>query len=236
MLSLFSSYTSPWRPSILYFSLLGQTKWKSFAEIVTNQTSSMPLGVPVLIYRRNIPFGFCDASFAACVLDRFPEKDYKHLPFLQEELPLFCHPTGIRLARRKYRDLETPECFSFIVKNERGDEINISALSFEEPISDAKLVQLRSWSYRRRRTCLAHRRFWECNDFTGLLDESVSMCNDQILTGFEEWMTLERKTICIISRFHYTTAFRQFLTHLHTLSTSYSEIPIERYISVSTII
>jgi hypothetical protein len=193
----------------------------------------MSLGLPVLIHRRNVPFGFCDTSFTASVLDRFPQKDYRHLTFLQEELPLFCYPTGIKLIRRKYRDLETPECFSFIVKNERGEEIHVSVLSFEEPLPKEKLDQLERWSYRRQRTCLAHRCYWECNHLSGILDDSVILNDERILTGFDEWITLERKAICVVSRYPYISAFRQFLTHLYMLSKSHSEIPIERYISVS---
>jgi len=222
-----------------FFSLLGKSKWTSFSMMESYQTSSTPLGIPVLLYRHNAPLGFCDISFAASVLDRFPDKDYKHLPFLQEELPLFCSPTGIRLLRRKYQDLATPECFGFVVKNERGDEIHVSALSFEESLTKAKIGQLQNWSWRRRRTCLSHRRYWECNNlpssnmFDDSLESNQSHRDERILIGFEEWVTVEHKTICVISRYPYVSAFRQFLTHLHTLSMSHSEIPIERYISVS---
>ena len=212
----------------------------SFRDIESHQTSSTPLGAPVILYRHNLPLGFCDTAFAASVLDRFPHKDYKHLPFLQEELPLFCYPTGIRLLRRKLRDLAKPECFGFVVKNERGDEIHVSALSFEEPLSNHKMEQLQSWSWRRRRTCLAHRRYWESNDLSSTLDDSMESnqyhAEERILTGFDEWITVEHKTICVISRYPYLSSFRQFLNHLHTLSTSHSEIPIERYVSVSEVI
>jgi hypothetical protein len=53
----------------------------------------------------------------------------------------------------------------------------------------------------------------------------------QFLTGFDDIMTFEYKTICIISRYPFWSAFRRFLSHLHILSGSSSDIPLERYIS-----
>jgi hypothetical protein len=57
------------------------------------------------------------------------------------------------------------------------------------------------------------------------------MKNDSFLIGFEEVLTFEKKTICLISRYPFWNSFRQFLTHLHILSGSSSELPLERYIS-----
>jgi hypothetical protein len=75
-----------------------------------------------------------------------------------------------------------------------------------------------------------------------LLDESVEEEEDNydhdgddesnmLLTGFDEMTTFENKTICLISRFPYWTAFRRFLSHLHSVSGSTSDLPLERYIS-----
>ena len=41
--------------------------------------------------------------------------------------------------------------------------------------------------------------------------------SDMILTGFDEMMTFELKTICLISRYPFWSAFRRFLSHLHIL-------------------
>jgi len=208
--------------------LLRKTKWETSDSIKSSlPTSSTTLGIPSLIYRKNRPLGFCDTSFFATVLDRFPDKDYKHLPFLEEELPLFSYPRGSFLKRRRYHDVPMPECYSFVVKNERGDEIHVSALAFEEPVCLEKLAQLQSWSRGRRRTCIAHRRYWDNVDVTkGLKSED---CNYH---HFDDWIVLEQKTICLISRYPFVTAFRRYLRHLHMLSCSHSKIPIERYISV----
>lgn len=52
------------------------------------------LGSPAILLKRNIPIGFGDLAFATSVLDRFPLKNYKGLPLPEEELPMFCYPTG----------------------------------------------------------------------------------------------------------------------------------------------
>ena len=48
---------------------------------------------------------------------------------------------------------------------------------------------------------------------------------------FDEMTTFENKTICLISRYPFWTAFRRFLSHLHILSGSTSDLPLERFIS-----
>lgn len=81
-------------------------------------------GVPVLLIRHNTPQGFADAPFATSVLDRFPSKNYKGLPMPEEELPMFCYPTGCRLHRAKFQDAPLAQCYGFVVKNEQGDSIH----------------------------------------------------------------------------------------------------------------
>jgi DENN domain-containing protein 4 len=43
--------------------------------------------------------------------------------------------------------------------------------------------------------------------------------------------TFENKTICLVSRYPFWSAFRKLLAHLHTLVGTYTEIPLERWIS-----
>jgi hypothetical protein len=74
------------------------------------------LGSPVVLVRKNYPIGFADAAFATRVLDRFPLKNYKGLPLPEEELPMFCYPTGCRLHRARYSDCPLPQYFGFVVK------------------------------------------------------------------------------------------------------------------------
>ena len=54
---------------------------------------------------------------------------------------------------------------------------------------------------------------------------------DVMLTGFDEMTTFENKTICLVSRYPYWTAFRRCLSHLHSVSGSSSDLPLERYVS-----
>jgi hypothetical protein len=55
--------------------------------------------------------------------------------------------------------------------------------------------------------------------------------DDSFLVGFGDMTTFENKTICLISRYPFWTAFRRFLSHLHVLSGSLSDLPLERCIS-----
>lgn len=112
------------------FSVTGKSKWtrSSFSPVVNNERSrpapALPLGTPLVLVKRNLPIGFADAAFATKVLDRFPLKNYKDLPLPEEELPMFCYPTGCRLYRARYSDAPLPQYYGFVVKNERGDSIH----------------------------------------------------------------------------------------------------------------
>ena len=65
-----------------------------------------------------------------------------------------------------------------------------------------------------------------------LPQNGVNAGNDHLLlTDFEQQTTFENKTICLISRHPFWTAFRRFLSHLHIMSGSSSDLPLERCIS-----
>ena len=78
------------------------------------QQHNVQLGYPIFLSRRNVPFGFSDAPFATTVLDRFPKKNYKGLPLPEEELPMFCYPTGCRLQRAMYQDVPIAQCYGHL--------------------------------------------------------------------------------------------------------------------------
>jgi hypothetical protein len=121
-------------------SVLRKTGWKAAADTFLssrrhklqrsekehedNSSDSKLTGMPVLLLRHNTPQGFADAPFATSVLDRFPTKNYKGLPMPEEELPMFCYPTGCRLHRAKFHDAPLAQCYGFVVKNEQGDSIH----------------------------------------------------------------------------------------------------------------
>ena len=116
-----------------------------------------------------------------------------------------------------------------------------------EPLTLSKMNQLNQISEQRKNTSLPHKLFWERNknqDFVvaNHLDggdsithhdqnQTTFLRNDQILKGFEEMTVFENKTICLVSRYPFWTAFKQFLTHLQVISGSSSKLPIERQIS-----
>jgi hypothetical protein len=112
------------------FSFIDKSKWTraSFSKTINKDSArprpAPPLGSPMILVKRNVPIGFADAAFATSVLDRFPLKNYKDLPLPEEELPMFCYPTGCRLFRVRYSDAPLPQYYGFVVKNERGDSIH----------------------------------------------------------------------------------------------------------------
>lgn len=118
------------------FNLLNKSKWSSCSQTVDNESylrgTSRPLGTPHVLVKRNMPIGFADAAFATKVLDRFPVKNYKGLPLPEEELPMFCYPTGCRLYRARFSDAPLPQYYGFVVKNERGDSIH--GMFFEQAV------------------------------------------------------------------------------------------------------
>ena len=222
------------------------------------KTVKKTLGSPAVLVKRNAPIGFADIAFATRVLDRFPLKNYKGLPLPEEELPMFCYPTGCRLHRAQFSDAPLPEYYGFVVKNERGDSIYVSCVSFFEPLTRLKIEQLSNMSEKRRRTSLAHRRYCEKRDRRKMKEKGNLYCSDDaepitaseqpgaaafpddddddesnncILTGFDTMTTFENKTICLVSRYPFWTGFRRFLSHLHILSGSSSDLPLERYVS-----
>ena len=75
--------------------------------------------------------------------------------------------------------------------------------------------------------------FIQVND-DEVFDEQTFPLEDEdnsVLTAFDQMTTFENKTICLVSRYPYWTAFRRFLSHLHSISGSSSDLPLERYIS-----
>lgn len=115
-----------------------------------------------------------------------------------------------------------------------------------EPLEKSKIKQLNEMSRKRMLTSLPHRYFCESQDFanknaTEIDDKSSLMMGfdeinkremvDDLFYGFDEMMTFEYKTICLIGRYPYWSAFRKYLSHLHILSGSSSDLPLERYIS-----
>jgi DENN (AEX-3) domain/dDENN domain/uDENN domain len=242
------------------FQILGKTDWHSVQihhslkkshRAVPSQVSHMPLpsmfGMPVLLQRKNIPFGFADAAFATRVMGRFPFENYKGLPLPEEELPMFCYPTGCRLHRAKLSDAPLPQYYGFVVKNERGDNIHVSCVSFMEPLTASKVDQLARMSEQRRRTSLPHRLFCNKRDKrrrlklpgieasssgeSSISASSTDLDSSCLLTAFEDMTTFENKTICVVSRYPYWTPFRKFLSHLHVLAGSSADLPLERWIS-----
>lgn len=219
--------------------VLRTTEWKTAAVQMQSEASSPgwkppAFGTNCLLFKRNLPLGFCDATFKATVLDRFPYKNYKGLPLPEEELPMFCYPTGCHLHRARYKDTPIPQYYGFVVKNERGDSIYVSCVSFFEPLTKEKKRQLRQLSERRKRTSLPHARLVDKveNMTSGARDGRVRLDEfPDMLIGFDDMTTFENKTICLVGRYPYWTAFRKFLSHLHSISCSSSELPLERYIS-----
>ena len=224
------------------YHVLGQTKWTSTTTTTTcamlSSTHNHGGSFPTLQVRRNRPNGFCDVPCRTRVIGRFPFQNYDTVPLPMEEIPMFCYPKlGCTLYRTQYSNIPLVQYYGFVVKNERGDSIYVSCVSFMEPLTTSKIKQLEQLSYQRRRTSLPH--YKHCierqqrsnvDDHETTHDNTASGC---LVTAFTDMTTFENKTICLVSRYPYWTAFRKFLSHLHMITTSSvpSTIPIERYIS-----
>jgi hypothetical protein len=120
------------------FSIVGKSQWREVAD--GGAKFAQAIGTAAILVKRNVPAGFADAAFAARVLDRFPKKNYKELPLPEEELPMFCYPTGCRLHRARYSDAPLPQYYGFVVKNERGDSIHGKSFCSERRFSPSKLT------------------------------------------------------------------------------------------------
>jgi DENN (AEX-3) domain/uDENN domain/dDENN domain len=232
------------------FRVLGQSPWITISPYNSSDnhnTSTATRSSPTLRIRRNRPSGLCETPFATRVLGRFPEQNYSHHPLPEEELPMFCYPTGCTLHRTEYCAIPQPESYGFVVKNERGDSLHVACVSFMEPLTPDKRRQLDEFSYQRRKTSLPHRKYWERRkrpNASSLFSENVSAgdnlpdveaasrASSCLVTAFSDMTIFENKTICLISRYPFWTAFRKFLSHLHVIAgASLSDIPLERYIS-----
>ena len=210
------------------FRILGKSSWTASSADQRTKSPQAPdstyrrrlFGLPQILVKRNLGFGFADAAFATKVRSRFPLKNYKDLPLPQEELPMFCYPTGCRLHRARLSDAPLPQSYGFVVKNERGDSIYVSCVSFMEPLTSSKINQLVRMSEKRQHTSLPHRRFCErrrkhkrygnknslCftdTDASSESDSSTDVGSSFFLTSFDEMTTFENKTICLVSRFPY---------------------------------
>lgn len=225
------------------FRLLGKSEWlhlgqnsDSKSHLDHSSLRGQSFGSIALLARRNIAFGFADVAFATRVLGRFPQRNYKNLPLPEEELPMFCYPTGCRLHRAKLSDAPVPQYYGFVVKNERGDSIYVSCVSFMEPLTPDKELQLNAMSAKRSSTSLPHRQFCKkrgmiIRDGNQAGTDPAKSQHNLLLTSFDEMITFENKTICLVSRFPFWTAFRKFLLNMHILSASASDLPLERLIS-----
>ncbi|KAL7544101.1 hypothetical protein ACHAXR_013579, partial [Thalassiosira sp. AJA248-18] len=219
---------TPWTPSSDYNNNNHNNKSTGLQE---GQQQQQPL--IIILLRHNIPLGITDLPFPTRVLDRFPQKNYRGMPFPEEELPMFCYAGGSMLVRDKVRNLGMPKSFGFVVKNERGDSIYVSCLTFQEPLTKRRKHELDQLSTRRRHTSLPHRahhrRIMQKRRRSNL---RTNLFNNNHLVGFDDIITYENKTICLVGRYPYWTEFRRFLTHLHLVSgSSSSDIPLERNIS-----
>ena len=114
--------------NMVHVDILKKTSWKqSSSTTIPNSSptsSTLPGRTPIiLLLKHNIPNGYADIPFPSKVLDRFPSKNYRNLPFPEEELPMFCYAKGSTLVRDQLCNIGLPKAYGFVVKNERGDSI-----------------------------------------------------------------------------------------------------------------
>ena len=125
----------------------------------------------------------------------------------------------------------------------------VSRVSFMEPLGRSKLNQVDDLLRARRLTSLSHKLYCERQDvaemksndrddinslivgFEDIRDGESALQDDMLLGGFDEIMTFENKTICLISRYSFWSAFMRLLSYLHMSARSSSDLPLERNMS-----
>ena len=107
--------------NMVHVDILKKTPWKLSSSLSTNH--NLQGRTPIILLKHNIPNGYADIPFPSKVLDRFPSKNYRRLPFPEEELPMFCYAKGSTLVRDQLCNVGLPKAYGFVVKNERGDSI-----------------------------------------------------------------------------------------------------------------
>jgi hypothetical protein len=240
-------------------NILGQTSWIKIINPYNAISTQILSNIPTIVVRKNHPYGLCDIPYTTRVIGRFPFKNYSNVPLPIEEIPMFCYPKmGNKLYRTQYSSIPIPQYYGFVVKNERGDNIYISCVSFMEPLTSNKVHQLEQLSYQLRYISIPNYKYFmdrqqkfqksiqnggtnddEYDEYHYTESKTTSTPtiaatqNNCLVTAFSDMTTFENKTICVVSRYPYWTAFRKFLSHLHIVTTSSvpSDIPIERYIS-----
>lgn len=88
-------------------------------------------------------------------------------------------------------------------------------------------MQLDKISFLRRNVSLPHRHHCK-NELDQIHHQTANLCH---LVAFDDVVSFEMKTICLVGRYPYWTEFRRFLAHLQLLSQNSSDIPLERHIS-----
>ena len=69
-------------------NILKKSAWIPSCDAHNHTTSPLQQGLPVILLQRNISNGFADLPFPTRVLDRFPQKNYRGMPFPEEEVSL----------------------------------------------------------------------------------------------------------------------------------------------------
>lgn len=170
-------------------------------------------------------------GFDHVISSRFPMEDNPDNP-LTDMITSFCYP---KEAIKLLKDFSLPKVHYFVSTGDKGQKIYGCCLTICEPV-DIYLSGLSDDFEEGIITSLSSlRKDYRSSLYSESLRSSYNMIAEESLNEIE--VTIDKpptlylpKCVCVLSKWPYFTAFREYLSQLYRLSTMPMEIPIERYV------
>ncbi|KAB5579415.1 hypothetical protein PHYPO_G00194810 [Pangasianodon hypophthalmus] len=183
----------------------GETPPHTFLKVDKNLNCGMWGSNVYLCYKKSVSSSN-SIAYKAGLIFRYPEEDYESFP-LSESVPLFCLPMGAKIEcwapNTRY---PLPVFSTFVLTNSSGEKVYGAAIQFYELYPADKLTEKQKIQLGLLTTV----------DKKPIPDRTVNT----------------NKCICLLSRWPFYQAFKDFLFFLYKLSVnSVNPLPIEKHIS-----
>ncbi|KAI4900140.1 hypothetical protein NFI96_023868, partial [Prochilodus magdalenae] len=183
----------------------GETPPHTFLKVEKNLNCGMWGSSVFLCYKKSVSASN-SIAYKAGLIFRYPEEDYESFP-LSESVPLFCLPMGAKIESWAPNTRYPLPVFStFVLTNSSGEKVYGAAVQF-----------------------------YELHPVENLSEKQKIQLG--LLTAVDKKPILDRtvntnKCICLLSRWPFFKAFKDFLMFLYRLSAnSVNPLPIEKHIS-----
>ncbi|KAF5907052.1 DENN domain-containing protein 4C isoform X1, partial [Clarias magur] len=183
----------------------GETPPHTFLKVDKNLNCGMWGSSVFLCYKKSVSSSN-SIAYKAGLIFRYPEEDYESFP-LSESVPLFCLPMGAKIEcwapNTRY---PLPVFSTFVLTNSSGEKVYGAAIQFYERYPADHLTEKQKIQLGLLTTV----------DKKPIPDRTVNT----------------NKCICLLSRWPFFHAFKEFLRFLYKLSVnSVNPLPIEKHIS-----